>query len=623
MQRKLTAILSADVVGYSGLMERDEAGTLERLKANRTTIFDPQVAAHGGRQFKLMGDGALVEFASAVAAVDCALAIQAATENAEAGAKPIRYRIGINLGEVIVEGDDIYGEGVNVASRIQALAPVGGVALSRMVRDNVEGKMACAFEDVGQHTVKNIERPVHVFSVRAAKLGQAPLAAAQSARKLSVCVLPFANMSADAEQEYFSDGISEDIITDLSKVSALFVVARNTAFQFKGKSMDIPQVARQLKVGHVLEGSVRKSGGRVRITAQLIDGATGGHVWAERFDRDLNDIFALQDEISEAIVKALKLKLLPEEKQAIEQRGTDNVEAYNLFLMARQSYVTGFENDSREVEGIVRLCKRITEIDPTYARAWALMALGQMLLRFLHGGTGDDGLEAAERALALDASLAEAHAVKARIFSESGRPDEAAAEIQIALGLDPESYEVNRSAAYLSFRDRRMEDAIRHFEKAMSLVGADFSSAGMLISCYNAVGNSQAVLRAAQITLERTEKVLALDRNNGTAIGHGSNALTVLGQAERAKEWMNRALLVDPDNYNMRYNFACSLAAYLKDTDAALDMLQPVFANMSTGLLMHAKVDPDFDLIRDHSRFKSMIAGAEERLALANDAASA
>ncbi len=613
MQRKLTAILSADVVGYSSLMERDEAGTLERLKSNRAAIFDPQVAIHGGRQFKLMGDGALVEFASVVAAVNCALAIQEATEQADA--RPIRYRIGINLGEVIVEGDDIYGEGVNVAARIQALAPVGGVALSRVVKDQVDGKTACVFEDMGEHSVKNIERPVHVFAVRAVESGSKEIQKAEAPRKLSICVLPFVNMSADAEQEYFSDGISEDIITDLSKVSALFVVARNTAFQFKGKSIDVPQVARQLKVGHVLEGSVRKSGGRVRITAQLIDGATGGHVWAERFDRDLNDIFALQDEISEAIVKALKLKLLPEEKQAIEQRGTDNVEAYNLFLMARQSYVTGFENDSREVEGIVRLCKRITEIDPDYARAWALMALGQMLLRFLHGGSGEDGLTAAERALSLDGTLAEAHAVKARIFSESGRQDEAATEIKIALRLDPESYEVNRSAAYLSFRDRRMEDAIRHFEKAMSLVGADFSSAGMLISCYNAVGNSQAVLRAAQITLERTEKVLTLDRNNGTAIGHGSNALAVLGQAERAKEWMNRALLVDPDNYNMRYNFACSLAAYLKDSKAALDMLDPVFAHMSTGLLMHAKVDPDFDHIRDDPRFKAMIAAAEARLA--------
>src|SRR6202000_3491129 len=208
-----------------------------------------------------------------------------------------------------------------------------------------------------------------------------PSSRPETSHKLSICVLPFANMSGDVEQEYFSDGISEDIITDLSKVSSLSIVSRNSSFMYKGKNVDLPKVARELKVSHVLEGSVRKSGGRVRITAQLIDGATNDHVWAERYDRDLSDIFALQDEISEAIVAALKLKLLPEEKKAIETRGTDNVDAYNLYLMARQNYATGLESDVRRIEVIVRLCARAVEIDPNYARAWALMALGQALLR--------------------------------------------------------------------------------------------------------------------------------------------------------------------------------------------------------------------------------------------------
>ena len=235
----------------------------------------------------------------------------------------------------------------STSPRLQTLAPVGGVALSRIVRDQVDGKVTCLFDDMGEHTVKNIERPVHVFSARFPEEdgGDQDQKLDTSPRKLSVCVLPFANMSGDAEQEYFSDGISEDIITDLSKVSALSVVARNTAFTFKGKSVDVTQIARQLRVSHILEGSVRKSGGRVRITAQLIDGVAGDHVWAERYDRNLEDIFALQDEISEAIVKALKLKLLPEEKKAIEQRGTENAEAYSLYLMARQTYATGLEGD--------------------------------------------------------------------------------------------------------------------------------------------------------------------------------------------------------------------------------------------------------------------------------------
>ena len=290
MQRRLTAILSADVAEFSSLMEADEAGTLERLKDNRRRIFDPSVAAHGGRLVKLIGDGALVEFGSVIAAVNCGLAIQQGTEHGDprhADAKPLRYRIGINLGDVIIEGDDIYGEGVNVAARLQAMAPVGGIAVSATVRDHVAGKVACAFEDLGEHTVKNIVRPVHVFVLRPADDTPEAVDNARTQGRVTICVLPFANMSGDPEQEYFSDGISEDIITDLSKVSALWVAARNTAFTFKGKHVDVPQVARQLKVGHVLEGSVRKAGGRVRITAQLIDGATGGHVWAERYDRDL------------------------------------------------------------------------------------------------------------------------------------------------------------------------------------------------------------------------------------------------------------------------------------------------------------------------------------------------
>jgi adenylate cyclase len=433
-------------------------------------------------------------------------------------------------------------------------------------------------------------------------------------------VLPFANMSGDPEQEYFSDGITEDVITDLTKVSALFVVARNTAFALKGKNIDASQVTRQFNVSHVLEGSVRKSGGRVRITSQLIEGATGGQVWAERYDRELSDIFALQDEISQAIVKALRLKLLPEEKKAIEQRGTTNLDAYNLYLMARQHYCTGNEGDVRRNEAIIRLCSRATEIDPNYANAWALIALGQMLIRWMRGGQGDDGLAAAERALALDPNLAVAHAVKARILSEGGRHDEASAEIDVALGLDPESYEVNRTAAYLRFRQQRLADAILHFEKAQSLMETDVSSANMLIGCYTAAGNMEAARRAAQITLTRAQRALAQDPSNGAAMGFCCNALALLGQAESAKGWMRRALLIEPDNTNMRYNFACTLIMQLKDADGALELLGPLFEKIPIGLLNHAKVDPDLDPLRDDPRFQALIAAAEARLAAAAEA---
>jgi adenylate cyclase len=486
--------------------------------------------------------------------------------------------------------------------------------VSATVRDQVAGKASCTFEDLGLHTMKNLERPVRVFAVHPNERNESEEPRTETRQRLSICVLPFANMSGDPEQEYFSDGISEDIITDLSKVSALWVAARNTAFTFKGKHVDAPQMARQLKVSHLLEGSVRKAGGRVRITAQLVDGATGGHVWAERYDRDLNDIFALQDEISQAIVAALKLKLLPEEKKAIEQRGTSNPEAYKLYLMARQYSITGNFGSARRNEAIVRLCRRAIEIDPNYARPWALMAGAQIRLRFFFGKEGDNGLAAAERAIELDGSLAEAHSAKAQVLWQNTRFDEALREIELALRLDAESYEVNRGAGLGYYATRRFDQAILHFEKAASLVETDFQAAGMLVSCYNAIGDKEGARRAARRALERCEKIVAVEPDNGSAMGFGVGALAALGEAERAKEWAERAILLDPDNLNLRYNFACSLITDLRDYDAALDMLGPRFETMPTEVLNWVKSDPDLDPIRDHPRFKAMLAAAEARL---------
>jgi adenylate cyclase len=422
-------------------------------------------------------------------------------------------------------------------------------------------------------------------------------------------------MSGDAEQEYFSDGISEDIITDLSKVSALAVVSRNTAFSFKGKSVDIAQITKQLKVSYVLEGSVRKAGGRVRITAQLIEGSKDNHVWAERYDRDLNDIFALQDEISEAIVKALKLKLLPEEKKAIEQRGTTNLEAYNLYLMARQFSVTGNYGNVRRCEAIIRLCRSATEIDPSYATAWALMAVAQAALKFYFNGPGDGGLAAAERALSLDENLAEAHAAKARVLTAESQYDKALVEIEAALRLDPESFEVNTAAARLYFTQRKLVDAIKYYEKAAALMETDFSSVSMLMTSYRALGDADRSRLAAQRTLARAEKITTQEPDNGMALGYVVVSLCVLGEAERAKDLAKRAMLLDPDNLTMRYNFACGFAS-LREFETALDLLGPVFERDAAETVLWAKVDPDLDAVRDHPRFTAMMEKADARLAV-------
>jgi len=327
-------------------------------------------------------------------------------------------------------------------------------------------------------------------------------------RQLCVCVLPFANMSGDAEQEYFSDGITEDITTDLSKISALGVVARNTAFTFKGKSVDVADIARKLGVSHVLEGSVRKAGGRVRITAQLIEGDTGEHLWAERYDRDLEDIFAIQDEISKAIVSALKLKLLPQEKKALEQRGTTNAEAYNLYLLARQYWVTGNHGDPRSEERVMRICSRAVEIDPYYGQAWALLAIAQSNLRYGFGYEVDDGVAAAHAALAIDPTNAEAHCAMARRLEERGRDEDALAELRKGLELNPDSWELNKALANFYMFRGKIADARQHFEKAAAVMDTDYHAWGMLTSCHYALGDDEIGLESAKMTLQQVEQVL-------------------------------------------------------------------------------------------------------------------
>ena len=433
-------------------------------------------------------------------------------------------------------------------------------------------------------------------------------------RALSICVLPFQNMSGDPEQEYFSDGISEDITTDLSKVSALGVVARNTAFTFKGRTVTVCEIARELDVSHVLEGSVRKAGQRVRITAQLIDGATGDHLWAERFDRNLDDIFAIQDEISQAIVSALKLTLLPREKQAIERRGTNNVEAYNLYLMARQFWTTGNVGDRRREQRVMRICGRAVEIDPNYAQAWALLAIAQSSLRYNFDEPVDDGYAAANAALSIDPGIAEAHCPIARRLSEQGRTEDAVSEIARALVLDPQSWEVRKEAGRLALSQRRVADATEHYERATELLDGDFHAWALLATCYQAAGNLEMLQSAAGRMVSEAQKALADDPSNGAALGIVAGGLAIAGEHERAREWIDRAMLLDPDNDNMRYNFACIFACYLGDKESALALLATTMLR-SRSHSVAAQTDPDFDCLREDPRFVALVERARGRFA--------
>src|SRR6476620_4537421 len=386
VSRRLAAILAADVVGYSRLMGADEAGTLAALKRHREPIFDPVVAAHNGRIVKLIGDGTIVEFGSVVDAVNCALLVQrsgAALPDANARQPTIVLRIGINLGDVIIENDDIYGDGVNIAARLEPLAEPGGICVSSIVHESVGNRIDVRFQDGGDISVKNIDRPIRVWKWHRNKTDAVanPSNASGPTRKVeapSIAVLPFTNMSGDAEQEYFSDGISEDVITDLSKIGGLIVIARNSSFAYKGRSVDIRTVGRDLGVRSVLEGSIRRAGSRVRITAQLIDVTNGAHLWADRYDRHLTDVFAVQDDVTRRIVDALKVTLTPAEKARLADSGTPNIDAYDCYLRGRELLAMTTKN--RETfEQSTRFFTRALELDATYSQAYAGLSMAYTL----------------------------------------------------------------------------------------------------------------------------------------------------------------------------------------------------------------------------------------------------
>ena len=606
MERRLTAILAADVVGYSRLMTIDEAGTLAALKSLRKNLVDPKISEHNGRIFKLTGDGMLVEFPSVVSAVACAVDIQSAmrTRNATELAGRIEFRIGVNLGDIIVEDGDIFGDGVNVAARLESIAPVGGIAVSQSVRDHVGKRLDLAFEDTGERRLKNIEAPIRVYNI---SIDRAPSEASGSAGQArpSIAVLPFVNMSGDPEQEYFSDGITEDIITDLSKVSSLFVVARNTAFTYKGKHVDVQEVAKRFGVNFVLEGSVRKAGARVRVTGQLINGKDNGHVWADRYDRDLTDIFAIQDEITHAIVEQLKVKLLPQEKKSIGQTPTGNVEAYTYYLRGRQF----FHRHSKSYYQLARrMFAKAVELDPAYARAYAGIADCDSFL-FLHYSAPVEikGIfETSAKALALESGLAEAHASQALALSLEERYEEAMAEFEKAIALEPNSFEGHYFYARACFAEGKLERAAALFERAAEIKPDDYQSVCLLIQIYRSLGRDGEKESAARRGIERAERELTLHPDNPRPAYLGAAALVTLGQNDRAKEWLARTLAIDPDDILTQYNAAC-IYSRLGEIDTAFDLLERLLPHANHETKAWIKHDSDFDPLRDHPRYQKIL----------------
>jgi len=485
-ERRLTSILAADVVGYSRLMAADESGTLRRLKTHRKELFDPKTAEHHGRVVKLMGDGTLMEFGSVVDAVNFAVDVQRAiaVRNAKTPEdQRIIYRMGINIGDIIVEGDDIYGDGVNVAARLESIAEPGGICISQTVYDQVKNKVDLTFEDLGEKQVKNIPDPIRVYQVDLSQTGTGSVSrkpdvpSPLQSEKPSIAVLPFDNMSGDAEQEFFVDGITEDIITALSKLRWFLVIARNSTFVYKGKAQDIKQIGQELGVRYVLEGSVRKSGNRLRITAQLIDATTGNHIWAERYDREVDDIFELQDEITQSVTAAIEPKLVAAEGVRSQNRSTDDLDAWHLIMRAMALYGRMSIKGSEEA---IEILRQAVEKFPDYGPAHSLLAF--MLLVSGHVGwipENDDydyaadltqqADELAHRAAELDNEDPWAHLALGYLAFMERRTEKTVAEYMRSIELNPNFATAYGYLGWALVFDGQSDKALEYFRQALRM----------------------------------------------------------------------------------------------------------------------------------------------------------
>ncbi len=561
INRKLAAILAADVVGYSRLMAADEAGTLAALKRHREMVFDPAVAGHNGRIVKLIGDGTIVEFGSVVDAVNCALSVQSSNgvlPDEALGQPKIVLRIGINLGDVIIEGDDIYGDGVNIAARLEPLAEPGGVCVSSIVNESIGNRIDVRFQDGGDISVKNSDRPIRVWKWHP---GARSLAAAKSnaakpdpnGATASIAILPFTNMSGDPEQEYFSDGITEDIITDLSKIAGLTVIARNSSFTYKGRSVDVRTVGRELGVRSVLEGSIRRAAKRVRITAQLVDAATGGHLWAERYDRDLTDIFEVQDDVTRRIVDALKVTLSPAENERLTAGGTSSMDAYDYVLRGRE-LLLGKTKNRETFEQATKFFMRALELDPNYPKAYAALSMANNL-DYQNRWTDDPDSSLplakryAEQAIEKDPNEPFARLVAswAAIFEKD--LDRATSEVNIALRLNPNFALAYSNLGSIHNYSGRPLEAIPMFERAIRLdpafKGQNLHFLGIAHLLAGKYETAAALLR---------ERILLVPGTDFSRVFLAS-ALGYLGQVDEARRIWRELKEINP-KYSFREHFS-------------------------------------------------------------------
>ena len=613
MERRLTVILAADVVGYSRLMEADEDSTVKILNDKKKIISDI-VQFFNGREFGTAGDSIMLEFTRPTEAVSCAIEIQNKIHASNLNvpeSQQMLFRIGINLGDVIVDGDNLFGDGVNIAARLESNADPGGINLSSSVYRQVETKFDTEFLDRGDHNFKNISRPIQVFKWVQDQSSTATddnhLINNLVSQKPTIAVLPFENMSGDPEQEYFVDGITEDIITDLSKIASLLVISRHSSFAYKGKALKVQQISTELGAGYLMEGSVRKSGSRIRVTAQLIDGSTGTHLWADRYDRELTDVFIVQDEITESIVKSLKVAIAPLERMAIERIPTSKPEAYDFYLRGRN-----FLNEMTliNLEHAKLMFLKASEIDPEYALVFTGFAdCNSSLFHFYSSDKSllDEALASCQKALDLDIYLAEAHASRGYALTLGGDVDAGEEEFKKAIALDPMLYEAYWYFGMFAAGRNDLVTASQMFQKASQVRGADLQSLMMLMMCFRGMEQDAKLLSVAQYTHEIADRRLNLNPADARAACTGAMALVYLNENEKALDLGNLAAEFASPDSRTHYNIAC-VFSILGKTRTSLDHLEKAIRyGRPVERMKWAKADPDLSPIRSEKRFHELM----------------
>jgi len=600
-KRKLAAIMFTDMVGYTALMQKDESKARELIERHRS-LMKPLIEKHNGELIQYVGDGTLCRFDSAIEAVNSAVEIQKLFKS-ENG---LDLRIGIHVGDVVIKGEEVYGDGVNVASRIEPLADAGGVCISGRVYDDIRNQSELKTHLLGERVLKNVDRPINIYSLILEDKNMSPTMNQNiNSGGSSIAVLPFVNMSSDPENEYFGDGLAEEIINALTKIQDLRVASRTSSFAFKGINKDVSEIGEKLKVETLLEGSVRKQGNQIRMTAQLIKVEDGYHIWSETYERELKNVFAIQDEITDHIIKSLKVFLSDDEKKLIKNKPSTDIKAYDFYLRARKFMRTWTK---KNLNYALKMLNRAIEIDPNYALAYAGIADCYCWLYSYYDSTEENLIKAekaSQRSVELGPDQAETHVSKGNSYSLSKKFIEAESEFRTAIGIDPNLFDSYYYLGRTNLVQGKLEEASQYFKKASVLLIEDYQSLILLGSVLRRLGDIEKAIEAESESIKRAANHLELNPDDVRALCLGATAHIKLGNKKLGLEWTSKALELEPEDSGVLYNVACSYSL-LDEIEDSIEFLEKSVNNGFTkkDWLIN---DSDLDPLRDHPKFQSLI----------------